>query len=154
VMLDSMKDWRRTGIGGHTIGAFVEIDPLNRVHFETGVNLLGGVLVGARLPLAAQNQTIWDIAPAGQWTSLFTPGSWGGHAMAAVAYARPGVVLVTWGGLKLATWEWIHSYVDECYGPISLDWVNDHTLAPNGFDMLTLYADLGSLARRKFDLGA
>lgn len=155
VLIDSLKDWATNGIGGHKIGAFAEVDHTNRLLVEAAINLGGGVYVGAALPLAAQNQTVWDVAPPGSHDSTFAPNSWGGHCMALVAYGRTHVVFVTWGGLKVATWEWFLTYVDECYFVLDDDWVTEKKPAPNGFDLAALKADLaivrGGVIDGKFD---
>ncbi len=142
VLLDALSDWRKIGLDGHKIAAYVRVEP-NRRELEAAINLCGGVYVGAALPIAAQKQTVWDIAPAGEHDRTFTPGTWGGHAFGAVSYSRTGLVGITWGKLKVLTWEWAFSYIDEIYAPISTDWIADDAEgAPNGFDLERLRADL------------
>lgn len=141
VMLDALGDWRKNGIDGHKIAAYVKVEPSRR-EIEAAINLCGGIYVGAALPIAAQHQTVWDVAPAGGHDRTFTPGSWGGHALAIVGYSRTGLVGVTWGKLRTMTWEWAFSYVDELYAPISNDWISGATPAPNGFELGRLRSDL------------
>lgn len=147
VELDVLKHWRTTGIAGRKIGAFVKVEPASRTHVEAAINLLGGVYLGAALPQRAQSQTIWDVPD--QRTAEDAPGSWGGHAMAALAYSRAGVVFVTWGGLKVATWNWWLTYVDECYGLLDDEWVSGAMPAPNGFNLDALKVDLGLIGTAK-----
>lgn len=142
VLLDALRDWRKNGIDGHKIAAYVKVEPSRR-EIEAAINLCGGIYVGASLPLAAQHQTVWDVAPAGGHDRTYTQGSWGGHAFGTVAYSRTGLVGVTWGKLKVMTWEWAFSYLDELYAPISDDWIAGDA-APNGFDLERLRADLAA----------
>lgn len=147
VMLDVMNRWRQTGIAGHQIEAFVSVDPRNRLEVEAAINLFGGVLIGADLPLAAKNQTVWDVAPPGKHNNAeYGRGSWGGHAVLCPMYSRVGIGVITWGRLKLATWEWEMTYTEEMYAAISKDWLNQAQMAPNGFDINQLRADLQAIA--------
>ncbi len=145
ILLDSLNDWRQTGIGGHRIGAYVKLQPGNKLHVEQAINLFGGVYIGAALPAAAQDQTVWDVARPGEHGVRFTPGSWGGHCMAVALYNRTGVGFITWGTIKIATWEWFFTYVDEAYAVISDDWVTGARPAPNGFDFNLLRGRLAAL---------
>lgn len=131
--------WRKTGIGGHKIGAYVALEPGNEDHIKAAINLFGGCYIGAALPLTAQNQDVWRVA-MGQAGS--EPGSWGGHCVWVGAYDHAGLTCITWGQIKKMSWDWWSVYTDESYACISADWVNGTTPAPNGFDIATLQADL------------
>lgn len=144
-MIDVLRYWRATGIDGVKIHAYAQLDTTNRKHIEAGVNLFGGVYVGADLPRAAQNQTIWDVAPPGVWSRDYDRGGWGGHAMALVGYSRTAVMLATWGGIKLATWEWLYSYVSESWIVLDELWADESKPAPSGFDFKRLQLDLAAL---------
>lgn len=145
VMLDAMRFWRSSGVGGHKILAYVKIDPKNRLETEVAINLFGGIAVGVEMPMASKTQGIWDIAPPNKWDETYRPGSWGGHAMACVGYSRTVVTLVSWGRPRVATHEWLAAYADEAYACISEDWVTRTKLAPNGFDIATLERNLAAL---------
>lgn len=144
VLLDALTDWRKIGIGGHRILAYMRVEP-NRREVESAINLFGGIYIGAGLPLAAQKQTVWDVAPPNHYESSNRPNSWGGHAFACPAYNRTGLVFVTWGALKIATWEWLYTYADEIYAVISNDWVAEGQLSPSGFDLDKLRQDLAAV---------
>lgn len=145
VLLDALSYWRNTGLAGHTIGAYVKVEVTNRLEVEAAINLFGGLYAGVALPLAAKKQTIWDVAPPAGYTSDFIPNSWGGHAIAVPSYSRTNLVCVTWGHLKVMTWEWLQTYADELYAVISSDWVKNQAPAPNGFDLELLKADLAAV---------
>jgi hypothetical protein len=49
---------------------------------------------------------------------------------------------ITWGQLKKMSWPWFAKYCSEAYGLVSKDWLRATGLAPSGFDLATLEADL------------
>ena len=75
-------------------------------------DLFGGVLLGAEMPLTAQQG-------GGVWTASAgangAPGSWGGHALTLGSYQADGepLGLITWGAVQLADESWIERYVDD-----------------------------------------
>ena len=141
VELDVLNHWRTDGIAGNKIGAYAWVDPANKTLVESAINLCGGVYCGLALPISAQSQTVWDVTTGPD----AIPGSWGGHAVAVIGYNATGVVLVTWGAIKIATWSWWAAYCDEAYAILDDDWVSGAVAAPNGFDLAALQADLAAL---------
>ena len=139
VELDVLKYWRKTGIGGHLIGAFARVSTVDEQLVRSGAFLFGGLYLGLALPLTAQQQDVWD------WTGSLTgpakPGSWGGHAVDVVGYDATALTVVTWGSLKQMTWTFWERYVDEAYCLLSSDFLSGDE-APNGFDLATLKSDL------------
>jgi hypothetical protein len=137
--LDVLKLWRRSGFGGHRIGAFAVVPAHDHRMVRTAAWLFGGLYVGVQLPLTARDQTIWD------WTRSLVgeaaPGSWGGHAVDVVDYDEKQLVVVTWGNVKAMTWAFWDCYVDEVYCVLSQDFI-EAGRAPNGFDLEALRADL------------
>lgn len=138
VELDVLNYWRKKGISGKKILAYVKLEP-GPDHLKTACFLFGGVYIGVSLPVEAQNQTVWDVTPGE------TPGSWGGHAVPVVGYNATGPVVVTWGDEKQMTWAAYDAWCDEAYGIISKDWTGSDGMAPNGFDYAQLEADLTEL---------
>jgi hypothetical protein len=137
--LDVLRYWRKTGIGGHRIGAYARVTVYDQRLVHTAAWLFGGLYIGLQLPLSAQTQPVWD------WTGSLVgparPGSWGGHAVDVVRYDRNGVTVVTWGRLQEVTWSFWARYCDEVYCLISDDFLTKGK-APNGFDLAALEADL------------
>jgi hypothetical protein len=140
-MLDVLKYWRKTGIAGHKIGAFASMDPSNLDHIRAAVWIFGSAYLGIGLPISAQKQDVWDV-PAGGAAGDGKPGSWGGHAVEVAGFSPKGVFVVTWGGLKLMTWNFFKTYVEEAYAIISQDFLKDGKTPNNGLDLATLKADL------------
>jgi len=145
VKLDVLNYWRKTGIGGHKIFAFVSQEPKNRQHVELSVDLLGGCSLGLALPVSAQRQRVWSVPPGGP-VGDGAPGSWGGHDVPIVAYGPTGPICITWGELKTMTWRFFTTYCDEAYGILSSDWATGLKMAPSGFDFAQLQKDLALIA--------
>jgi hypothetical protein len=145
VETDVLNFWRRHGIGGHKIMAYTALEPGNTTHVETAVELFGGCYIGLALPISAQTQQVWTVPPGGA-TGPGKPGSWGGHAVPVVAYDHHGLTVVTWGELKQMTWGFWAAYCDEAYAVLSQDFLkkgaDGSLIAPNGFDLSALEADL------------
>ena len=78
VELDVLRYWQKTGIGGHSIGAYVAVEPTSTMLVKDGVYLFGGLYIGLALPVSAQRQDVWEVPPGGA-TGAGRPGSWGGH---------------------------------------------------------------------------
>lgn len=157
VMLDVLNYWRRKGIGGHKIKAFVSLDPRNSLEIKQAVWLFGNCYVGVGLPVSAMNPILghngkqcWahtDDGPDGE------PWSWGGHAVPIVGYGQDdaghrGTMLVTWGELYDMTWDFMRTYCDEAYAVLSEDWFDKACdCAPSGFDLATLERDLAEITK-------
>ncbi len=138
--LDVLNYWRRTGVGGHRIRAYVSLEPGNLDHVRDAVSIFGNCYIGLALPVTAQTQRVWSVPPGGA-VGPGAPGSWGGHAVPVVAYDSRELTVVTWGALKRMTWGFWAAYCDEAYALLSDDFLTaDKT--PAGIDLATLEADL------------
>jgi hypothetical protein len=144
VLMDVLKYWRTTGIGGHQIGAFTSVSPHSSAYVQDAIFLFGGLNTGFALPVTAQNQAVWDVVAGASRNPDAKPGSWGGHCVNIVDYDARSLTCVTWGALKKMTWAFFKSYCDEAYAIISQDFLAAGK-APNGFDLATLQNDLAAL---------
>jgi hypothetical protein len=148
VEVDVLNYWRQTGIAGHKIGAFVSLEPSNHNHIMDAVYIFQGCYIGMQLPVSAQaqvqNHQPWSVPPGGP-TGDGKPGSWGGHAVPAVAYDARGVTVVTWGALQMMTWSFWEAYCDEAYAILSKDYLTGKKTTPQGFSVAQLNADLHDL---------
>jgi hypothetical protein len=148
VEVDVLNYWRQTGIAGHKIGAFVSLEPSNHNHIMDAVYIFQGCYIGIQLPVSAQaqvqNHQPWSVPPGGP-TGDGKPGSWGGHAVPAVAYDARGVTVVTWGALQMMTWSFWEAYCDEAYAILSKDYLTGKKTTPQGFSVAQLNADLHDL---------
>lgn len=148
-MLDALNLFRNSGVGGHTLYAYAAVPPTNPRQMKQAIWLMGGVYVGLQLPLSAMSQTM----PGGMWTMTgrgwqSRPGTWGGHAATICGFTPSFLYIVPWGGdvgLMRMTWQFMFRYADEAYACLSSqDWA-ENTLAPSGFNLATLQADLAKL---------
>jgi hypothetical protein len=141
-LLDVLNLWRGTGIGGHQILAFVQVNPQNLVHIQTAIEYFGGCYIALELPLSAQNQPIWDVTPWGL-QGQGTPGGWGGHAVWMPDYDATGFNVITWGERQRMTLDFQRSYCDESYCVVTQDFINKTTQAtPDGLNLALLQQDL------------
>lgn len=140
--LAMLNYWRRVGVGGHRITAYVEVDVTSRDEVKAALAVAGGLLIGADLPLSAGDQ----FREGRQWGmtrgARARLGSWGGHAMHAGGYDGRCVYVSTWGQVQRMTWAWWETYVAEAYAPISRDWFNAAGLTPTGLDLNALTTEL------------
>lgn len=142
VMLDFMNYWRRVGIAGHKIDAFVSVNPANHDEVRTAVQLFDGVLTGLDLPLSAEPQfrarRVWATAsgPNGQ------PGSLGGHCVWTGAVSPGRLRCVTWGTVQAMSWAFWDRYTSECFAAVSLDQLDGKGLSVTGLNLDALLADL------------
>lgn len=124
---DVLQHWLAPGfqIGGKNdqIAAFCGLDPLNQQEAEQTITWLGVIYLGVALPIAAQGASAWDYDPDrdGPATGNWAPGSWGGHAIPAVAYGPAGLVVVTWGTLLTMSWPFYRQFTDEAYAILTHD---------------------------------
>jgi hypothetical protein len=141
---DVLNYWRKTGIGGHTIGAWGDVEPDNTYHAQQVVNLFGGAYIGISCPrwlvkLLDNGEDIpdtWDLA-AGQ-----APDPDAGHAVEVVGYL-PGLwKIVSWARTFLVTNRCLVRICDEFHGVLSADMLNGKQQSPTGLDMGALQTDL------------
>ena len=146
VVQDVLNLWRKTGVAGHKINAYVGLEPKNHMHVKDSIYLFGNVYIGVGLPISAQGQTEWAVPPNGP-VGVGAPGSWGGHAVPIVAYDQRGLTVVTWGALKRMSWGFLDTYCDEAYAVLSEDWISaTKHVTPESFDFKTLQADIQQLS--------
>lgn len=147
VLTQALDYWKNTGVGGHKILGWAEVNPKNDDEVKTAIDLWGYLYLGAQLPLNAQTQAKWDVAPNAASDPNAEPGSWGGHCIICPYYDGPDErKFVTWGALKDLTREWFKTYVDEVYVVITEDWIDVKTQeSPSGLNITQLTADLHEL---------
>jgi hypothetical protein len=140
-LLDVMNYWRQTGIGGHKILAFVEVNPDDKFEVQVAMWLFGGLSAGFTLP-----RFIQDLEPGAPWHKVPNDGGvWGGHAVNIVASGPHERKCVTWGAVQSMSKNFFQTYCDELYAVLSQDWIGKAGLSPSGFDMVQLQKDLSVL---------
>jgi len=147
-MLDVLKYWRKTGIGGDKILGFTQLQPRSIVQAKDSITLFGNCYIGVSLPdfaVAANTNVIttpWVVPPQGPVGDA-APNPENGHCIPAVGYDDRNLYVVTWGTLKMMSWEFYQTYMDEAFAVLSNDWISQRLgTAPNGFNLASLQQDL------------
>jgi hypothetical protein len=150
-MIDVLKFWRKTGIGGDKITAFAQLEPKNNTQAMDAVNLFGNCYIGVALPNFAVApgtdflQTPWVVPSQGPVGDA-APNPQNGHCIPAVGYDARNLYVVTWGALKSMSWQFYGAYMDEAYAVLSADWISTKIgTAPSGFNMVALQQDLAQV---------
>lgn len=138
VEIDVLKRWRSAGVGGHTITAFVAVDPRSADHVRAAIALFGGCTIGLQLPRTAEHGPWTTATPVADSAEV---GSLGGHCVTALAFDVEGLTVITWGAPRRMTWEFLRTYADEAYAVLSPDFLT-RGQAPNGLDATALTRDL------------
>lgn len=122
VMQDILNAWRKTGLGGHHIDAFAELDPRNKTACKAALYFFGTLGIGVNYPKSADKafmaHTTWDYLPGADNEII------GGHAMHVGAVSSSGLWdASTWGHRQSITSAWWDAYVEEVWVPISREWI-------------------------------
>lgn len=139
-MLDVLNWARKKGL----IAGFVKVDHQDVELVELAFNTLGPLYVGGSLPKTAQDTSKTWTVPS-MLAGDAAPNSWGGHAMALCRVDRLGPTFATWAIRQRANWQWHHDYIDEAYGLILPQWVDDTHPAPNGLDLTAFNAAIAAI---------
>ena len=130
--------WRKTGIGGHKILGFAEIDVRDLDEVKRATATFETVLLGIDFPAFAMDQfnqgKPWDISSRNTQIE-------GGHAIHEGWYdtASGTWKVITWGEVQTMTQRFFDKYVEEAWVVISEDLFDPTTgLAPKGIDQFAL----------------
>jgi hypothetical protein len=144
VIQDALNYWKKTGVGGHKILAFAQVDHTNPDEIKAALNVFGALLVGVAFPASAMDQfdnhQPWDVVRN-------DGGIEGGHAVQVGHAQTDGVEYesVTWAAIEGITSAWWSKYVEECWIAITDDWLTTAGTSPQGVDLYGLGEDLASL---------
>lgn len=147
VMQDVLDFWRKTGIGGHRILAFAEVDIRRAAQVEAALYLFGHVYLGLVVPASAEDQ----FAAGQPWDLVRNDGGiLGGHAVNLGGWdaSMPGHVrleVVTWGRRQQMTSAFWRQYVQEAWVVADQEWVNATGGSPPGLDAAALNAQYTAL---------
>jgi hypothetical protein len=138
VIQDALNYWRKTGVGGHKILAFAEVDVKNPDELHAALDLFGFLSLGIDFPASAMDQfnagQPWDVVSGSQIE--------GGHAINAGFYdiAAKEWKIVTWGKVQTMTQAFWDKYVTEAWVVVSPEWVAANK-NPDGVDLNALGSD-------------
>jgi hypothetical protein len=118
---------RRTGLAGHKITAFAQLDPTNMTDVRVAVSEFGCISIGLAFPSSAMDQfnngQPWDVVPGSPIE--------GGHCVIIAGYDATYLYLYTWGAVQRMTYAFWNEYVagngGEAWAVISQDWINAST---------------------------
>jgi len=138
---DVLNYWQNTGIAGHKIVAWAEIDPTNQSEVEQAIWLFGGIDIGITVYESMEKQSslgqAWDD-PSGD--------ELGGHSIPLFGYGSEGTTGVTWGALQQMGWDCFRQICFEAYIVITQDWIDQLSgKSYSGFNLAQLQSDLAAL---------
>jgi hypothetical protein len=130
VIQDALDYWRKTGVGGHKILAFAQVDHTNVDEVDAALYLFGHVQVGINFPASAMDQfnegQPWDVAP---YATIE-----GGHAVDMGSWNE----VVTWAQRQRFTSAFWRTYVEEAWVVITPEWYDAQGRNPEGIDAAAL----------------
>jgi hypothetical protein len=137
VVQDALNYWRKTGIEGHQILAFAQVDHTNRAEVEAAINVFGSVHVGLNFPQSAMDQ----FNAGRDWDTIARDGGViGGHAVPVGSYDDTTGFdgTVSWARQLRMSQSFWNKYVEEAWIVITKDWLNANGLSPEGVDLYGL----------------
>jgi hypothetical protein len=141
-MMDVLKYWRSTGIGGHNGIGYVAVDPKNLSMVKAACWLFGGLYGGCQIPASWMTDN---------WISTAGPYA-GGHAWYLAGVSASGdMSVITWGESRvfsLAAWRKTMAAqpMAELYAILGPEWTSGDGIAPSGFHKHKLANDLAEIA--------
>jgi hypothetical protein len=133
-MITGCNHLRHTGLGGHRILAYVEVQRHHLTMIKMSIWLFGGLYFGATLFESIRGADVWDAPSPGEDVL-------GGHAMFATDCDTEGLSVITWGRHQRVTWSWWQKCVDEAYALLSSEMLAGGR-SPPGFDLKRCNDDL------------
>jgi len=126
----------------HKIDAYVSIHAGDYDTTMLATYLFGAVGIGIQFPESAADQfkyaQPWDLKSGSRLE--------GGHYIPVVGRNSAGHILcVTWGRLHAMTRGFFEAYCDEICVYLSMDWLNNELISPEGYDLVALRKDQAQL---------
>ena len=144
-LLAALKYWRKTGIGGHKILAFISVNFRNLTEVRQAILLFGSVYLGLQLPISAQGEWAWTVPAGGTYTYVGSPGGWGGHCVNLCASSPETHTCISWGQRLKMSHNFLYDYGDEAFVCLSQDWLDAQGLSPSQFNLAALQTALAAL---------
>lgn len=138
---DVLQYLHDTGIAGHKVAAFTQVDHTSRAEMKQALNIFGSVYLGIMVPGSMQEQFAAgqpiDVVPGAQIE--------GGHCVVIQKWDDQYAYIVTWGALVPMTWEFFEAYGEEAWAIVTQDFIEQNGKTPGGLDVKSLVADFKSL---------
>ncbi len=139
---DVMNYWQNTGIAGHKIAAWAQVDSTNQQQVMLACWLFGGLAID----IAVYDSMMADFQNGKPWNTV--SGSLQGyHAVPQGGYGRLGLTIITWAALQQMNWPTFKAIVQGAFVAITLDWIKQQGESPSGFPLAVLQADMAALAQ-------
>lgn len=140
-----MGSWEANGLGINKCRRSATIPGKSRNDLKLGIYWFGSCMIGFDMPISAQGQMeTWEV-PVGGATGDGKPGTWEGHAVAAVGYNKDHLIVISWGRVIKVSWSFYETYNDESYVVLSNDWVTENSPSPSNKDFAVLNKTIGDL---------
>lgn len=122
----------------YKIDGYVGADWTNKLLVQVCLDIFGPLTIGLNLPQAWTSNSVWDVTN--------TPIV-GGHDVTCVGYDSTGVQISTWGRVYVITWQAFLStrWIEELWVILYQNWYGNDKLAPSGFNVDSLKADLAKI---------
>lgn len=138
VIQDVLNDWRKTGIAGHQILAFFQVNYTNLAELKACTWLFGGVTLGVNFPQSGMDQfsagVLWDFSSSANNTII------GGHDIRLLGVDATGMMYVaTWGTIQKMTPAWLAHFCEEAWAQADGEWVKNNA-SPEGLSVAALNA--------------
>lgn len=139
---DVCSYFQKTGLDGHRIVAFFEVNPADATELRTALYLFGGVSVGLDFPAFAMDQfnagQPWDVSRQNAQIE-------GGHDVLLVGMTKGGnYKVITWGAVQEVTPAFWKKYMcgsdGEAWARVSEEWINATGAIPAGLDVASANA--------------
>lgn len=141
---DLLRFFQQVGFDGDRLEGFAPIDLHSPIELRQAIATFGAAYMGLQLPDSALPTAAgipdWTMVPDG--TPANQPNPNNGHCVDYVGYDATGVWLVTWGGLKHASWGFVAAYSDEGWALFTSEFLRAN---PGVVDEQALLADIEAL---------
>lgn len=131
-----------TGLCGQTSAATGMLDATNLDHIRWAVQLFGA----CRLGIVVGDEMVQQFSSGQPWTvpAVQNPG---GHGVPVVKFDADYAYVVTGGGLQPVAWALMaqSAFLEEAHGEVWPDFVAASGMAPSGFNLAALLADLQAI---------
>jgi hypothetical protein len=144
----SMEEYMQsTGLAGQKSAGTVAIDPTNLNNLRWAVQLFGCV----RLGIVVDSQMEQQFSSGEPWTTPADPNDpdAGGHDVPILGrYDADFAYAATWGGIVRITWSLLANpaFLGEAHASVWPDFITAAGVAPNGFSLEQLLADLPAIS--------
>ena len=135
-----------TGILGHKSNGDAMVDPANLDHIRWCIQLFGACRLGIEVPDYLMTQ--FNLGKPWAYDVTQSQTSEGGHDVPLVKYDGQYFYCVTWGKLQPIDPSFFSKHaglVDEAHAEVYADWIKSTGVAPSGFDLSQLLADMSHL---------